>query len=66
MPKTIIKINPASLGQKIKWEELIKYKMFEDLMKEASEGKDFLKDPAQTGIDLNQGLFLIIPSNSNK
>jgi hypothetical protein len=63
--KMIIKINPASLGQKMKWEELVKYKMFEDLMKEAPEGKDFFTDPALTGIDLAQGLFLIVPANSN-
>jgi len=63
--KMIIKINPASLGQKMKWEELIKYKMFEDLMKESPEGKDFFKDLTQTGIDLTQGLFIVIPTNSN-
>jgi hypothetical protein len=45
--KVIIKLNPASLGQKIKWEELIKYKMFEDLIKEAPEAKDFLRDPSR-------------------
>ena len=55
--KAIIKINPARLGQKIKWDELLKYKMFEDLMKETPEAKDFLKDPAQIGIDLDEGLI---------
>ncbi len=62
----IIKINPASLGQKMKWEELIKYKMFEDLFKDVpEEGKGFLNDPAQTGIDLKHGLFLVIPGSRN-
>ena len=65
--KTIIKINSTSLGQKIKWEELMKYKMFEDFLKEVpKEGKDFLQNPAHTGIDLSQGLFVIIPANANK
>ena len=64
--KTIIKINSASLGQKIKWEDLLKYKMFEDFLKEVpKEGKDFIKNPAHTGIDLSQGLFLIMPANAN-
>src|SRR3954471_4893277 len=66
--KTIIKINSASLRQKIKWEDLVKYKMFEDFLKQVpKEGKDFIQNPAHTGIDLNQGLFLIMPANaSNK
>jgi len=52
--KTIIKINSASLGQKIKWEDLLKYKMFEDFLKEVpKQGKDFIKNPAHTGIDLS-------------
>src|SRR4249919_3051502 len=64
--KAIIKINPASLGQKIKWEELIKYKMFEDLFKDVpEEAKGFLNDPAQTGIDLKKGLFVVIPDSRN-
>src|SRR6478752_3942960 len=64
--KTIIKINSTSLGQKIKWEELMKYKMFEDLLKEVpKEGKDFLQNPAHTGVDLSQGLFLIMPANAS-
>ena len=64
----IIKINPASLAQKMKWEDLLKYKMFEDLIKKTPhEGKDFLNNPAHTGIDLNNGLFLVISENkSNK
>src|SRR3954451_9445775 len=66
--KTIIKINSASLRQKIKWEDLVKYKMFEDFLKQVpKEGKEFIQNPAHTGIDLNQGLFLIMPANaSNK
>jgi len=64
--KTIIKINPASLRQKMKWEDLMKYKMFEDFLKGVPEdGKDFIKNPAHTGIDLSQGLFLIMPANAN-
>lgn len=63
--KTIIKINPASLRQKMKWEDLTKYKMFEDLLKEVPEdGKDFLKNPAHTGIDLDQGLYLVMGVNT--
>ena len=62
--KTIIKINPASLRQKMKWEDLMKYKMFEDFLKEVpEEGKDFIKNPAHTGIDLDQGLFLVMAGN---
>src|SRR5215510_13833074 len=65
--KMIIKINPASLGQKMKWEDLVKYKMFEDFLKEVpNEGKDFIKNPSQTGIDLSQGLFVVIPAGTNK
>src|SRR3954470_16109395 len=63
--KTIIKINSASLRQKIKWEDLVKYKMFEDFLKQVpKEGKDFIQNPAYTGIDLSQGLFLIMPANA--
>jgi len=59
--KTIIKINPASLRQKMKWEDLMKYKMFEDFLKGVPEdGKDFIKNPAHTGIDLDQGLYLVM------
>ena len=66
--KMIIKMNMASLGQKIKWEEFAKSKMFEDLTKDASEGgKAFLKNPKSTGIDISQGIFVVIPtSNSNQ
>jgi hypothetical protein len=64
--KTIIKINPASLGQKMKWDELVSSKMFEDMMKDVSdEGKEVLKNPAQTGIDPDQGFFLIMGQNKN-
>jgi hypothetical protein len=45
----------------------MKYKMFEDLLRDVpKEGKDFLQNPAHTGIDLSQGLFVIIPANANK
>jgi hypothetical protein len=65
-PKIIFKINPASLGQKIKWEELLQYKMFEDLMKEIpGDGKSFLNDPSQTGIDMSQGFFIVVSQNKN-
>jgi hypothetical protein len=64
--KTIIKINPASLGQKIKWDELMKYKMFEDLLRKTPEqGKEFLNNPSHTGIDLSKGFFVVIPANKN-
>ena len=44
--KTIIKINSTSLGQKIKWEELMKYKMFEDLSQgSAQRRKGFFTKP---------------------
>lgn len=58
--KMIMKINPASLREKIKWEDLLQYKMFEDFMQQTpEEGKDFLNNPAHTGIDLSQGFFLV-------
>ncbi|MFI5187648.1 MAG: DUF4836 family protein [Chitinophagales bacterium] len=64
--RMIIKINPVSLRQKIKWDDLLKYKMFEDLVKKTPrEGKDFLNNPEHTGIDLNQGLFLAVPENKS-
>ena len=64
--KMIIKINSASLGQKLKWEDLMKYKMIEDLFKDVpEEGKNFLKNPSQTGIDFNKGLFLVIPGDKS-
>jgi len=64
--KVIIKLNAATLGQKIKWEELIQHKMFQDLMKDMpEEGKDFFKDPRQTGIELSQGIFVIVPPGKN-
>src|SRR4030095_12972334 len=63
--KTIIKINSSSLRQKMKWEDLMKYKMFEDFLKEVpEEGKDFIKNPAHTGIDLSQGFYVVIPVNT--
>jgi hypothetical protein len=65
--KMIIKMNMPSLGQKIKWEEFAKSKMFEDLTKDASEEeKVFLRNPKSTGVDMSQGIFVVIPSgNSN-
>lgn len=64
--KMILKINPASLGQKIKWEDLVKYKMFDNALKDMPEaGKNFLKDPQQTGIDLSRGIFLAISQGKN-
>jgi hypothetical protein len=64
--KMILKINPTSLGQKVKWEELMKYKMFDDFLKEVpEEGKDFIKTPSHTGIDLDEGLFLVVPGNAS-
>jgi uncharacterized protein DUF4836 len=63
--KTILKINSASLRQKMKWEELMKYKMFEDFLKEVPEsGKDFIKNPEHTGIDLSQGFYVVMPANT--
>lgn len=62
----IIKINPERLGQKMKWEDLVKTKIFEELIKDASEeGKVFLKDPRPSGIDLNQGIFVLLPANTS-
>ena len=64
--KTILKINSASLRQKMKWEDLVKYKMFEDFLKEVLEsGKEFIKNPEHTGIDLSQGFYVVIPANTN-
>src|ERR1043165_5662929 len=64
--KMILKINSTSLGQKVKWEELVKYKMFYDFLKDVPEqGKDFIKTPEHTGIDLAQGLFLVMPGGTN-
>jgi hypothetical protein len=64
--KTILKINSASLRQKMKWEDLVKYKMFEDFLKEVPEdGKDFIKNPAHTGIDLARGFYVVMPANTN-
>ncbi|HMG66831.1 MAG TPA: DUF4836 family protein [Chitinophagaceae bacterium] len=63
-PKGIIKINPLSLALKIKWQDLAKYKMFEGLVKQAPEkGKSYLSNPAQTGIDLGQGIFVVVPES---
>jgi hypothetical protein len=64
--KTIIKINSASLRQKMKWEDLMKYKMFEDFLKEVpGDGKDFIKNPEHTGIDRSQGFYIVMPANTN-
>jgi len=65
--KMIVKINPLSLALKIKWQELMKYKMFEDVMKDTTgAGKAFLENPQQTGIDIGQGLFLVSENKNNK
>src|SRR5436190_902615 len=64
--KMIMKMNMTSLGQKMKWEEFTKSKMFEDMIKDASEeGKAFLKNPTSTGVDMSQGIFVVIPSNNS-
>lgn len=60
-PKIIFKLNPGSLKQKIKWDEILQYKMFQDAMKETTDKeKDFLTDPSQMGLDLEQGIFVVI------
>ena len=65
--KMIIKVNPASLGQKIKWEEVLTYKIFEAPVKELPQaGKEFLENPSLTGIDLKQGFFIVSFPNVNK
>jgi len=65
--KTIIKINSTSLRQKMKWEDLMNTKLFADFLKEVpQEGKDFIKNPEHTGIDLSQGFFVVVPVNANK
>lgn len=65
--KTIIKINSTSLRQKMKWEDLMNTKLFTDFLKEVpQEGKDFIKNPEHTGIDLGQGFFVVMPSNAGK
>lgn len=62
--KMIIKINFASLGQRMKWEEFTKSKMFEAMIKDVSEeGKKFLTNPGGTGIDLSQGIFVFLPAD---
>ena len=64
--KVIIKLNPASLGQKIKWEDLIQHKVFQDMMKDVpEEGKAFFKDPGQTGIELGKGIFVVAQQGKN-
>src|SRR5215831_9230239 len=64
--KMIIKINSGSLRQKIKWEEIMQSKMFEDLTKQApDEGKTLLNNPSQSGVDLSQGFFVVISENKN-
>src|SRR6185436_5904546 len=65
--KTIIKINSTSLRQKMKWEDLMNTKLFTDFLKEVpQEGKDFIKNPEHTGIDMSQGFFVVVPANANK
>ena len=64
--KMVIKINSGSLRQKMKWDELRKYKVFTDIMKDFPEtGKGFLDNPGSTGLDLSQGFFLEIPQDKN-
>src|SRR5215470_7977711 len=64
--KMILKMNMTTLGQKMKWEDFAKSKMFEELIKDASEeGKAFLRNPTSTGIDKSQGIFVVIRANSN-
>jgi hypothetical protein len=64
-PKMILKLNMASLGQKMKWEEFTKTKLFEEVTKDATEeGKTFLKNPASAGIDMSQGIFVVVPATS--
>lgn len=59
--RMIIKIDAVRVGQKIQWDELVKYKFFEDVMKAIPEDrKDFLKRPGGTGIDLSLGFYAII------
>ncbi|HEY2722318.1 MAG TPA: DUF4836 family protein [Chitinophagaceae bacterium] len=56
----IMKTNLVSIGLKINWGELSKYKMFNDGMKGMPEkGKEYLSNPARTGLDLFQGLYLV-------
>ena len=65
--KTIIKINSTTLRQKMKWEDLMNSKIFADFLKEVpQEGKEFLKNPSHTGIDMSQGFFLIVAANAGK
>ena len=62
--KMIIKINPGRLSKQITWQELRYSKMFQEMMKDFPEnGKEFLNDPARTGIDLSKGFFLVMPNN---
>jgi len=47
----------------MKWEEFTKTMLFEEMTKDATEeGKAFLKNPKSTGIDMNQGIFVVIPA----
>jgi len=65
--KMIVKINSASLGQKMKWEELTQYKMFQDLVKKMpGEGQEFLSNPAHSGIDISKGFFVVLTSKSSE
>ena len=48
--KMIVKINPASMGLKIKWDSVLKSKMFEDILSKAPQAKNLLSNPAQTGV----------------
>src|SRR6185295_18300089 len=51
----------------MKWEDLMNTKLFTDFLKEVpQEGKDFIKNPEHTGIDMSQGFFVVVPANANK
>lgn len=64
--KMIIRINSGSVAKKIKWDDLTQTKMFEDATKQApDEGKDLLKNPSQSGIDLNGGFYVVISADKN-
>src|SRR5215831_937280 len=57
----IVKIDAVRLGKKIQWDELVKYKFFEDIMKTMPEDKkNLLKRPEGTGIDLGLGFYVVL------
>src|SRR5215813_9607400 len=51
--KVIIKINPAELGKKMKWEEFTKTNM-------SDEEKKFLLNPGPMGVDMSKGIFMVV------